>query len=598
MATKVGVGYVRVSSSQQAEEGHSLEHQHNKITKYCIDNGIELLDIHEDAGRSGYHVDSKRMRPGLILLLDAIKNKKITHIIVTKNDRLGRDQEEKAFIKRQCIKNKVEIVYIDQPGLSGAASTPTEKLIDSLMDLLDEFYSMNLGMEVMKIHQDLARKGLYTGGRVPIGYKLQERLNDNGKTEKILVIDEETAPVVRLIYSMYLNGNGTHKISQHLNTIKAAGKNIWTTTHVSTILKNPNYYTRVWNRNESRKVNGYTKPQAEWIYATEEHETIISEADWMQVQENMKRRNKNPNKSEQENQESGHDSRYYGKYMLTGMITCGRCGKTYAANRSTSSRSKTVGYYFQCPSNRHSTTDDKCSNNLNMQKLDMVVWEELCKFLTPQEINKEINKTLEMEADKNKLHNQKFKDIQLQINEHEKKLNNFIKIIGDMDLTDEHNMQLLPIYNSKISELKNEIDDLKGRLIRMGEPLPEEVMFPFDLDIVEKEYLVNPDYLNYLDIEVVRAIVHTLVKEIIATKIDKKHTELEIIFRFNHPTIKEVYNFRKKNMKQTKKVVGSAESKEFLNSFTRFLSDLYLGIGNGAPSPFFQQSSWAVMNGL
>lgn len=107
---KRAVGYVRVSSSRQAEEGHSLNHQHQKIIQYANDNKFELEDVYEDAGISGYS-DNKLIeyeqgntrinlkRKGMIQLLHAIKHLKIDYILVTKSDRLGRDSNERAFLK-------------------------------------------------------------------------------------------------------------------------------------------------------------------------------------------------------------------------------------------------------------------------------------------------------------------------------------------------------------------------------------------------------------------------------------------------------------------------------------------------------------------
>ncbi|MCH4827674.1 recombinase family protein [Planococcus halocryophilus] len=592
MTRKIGVGYVRVSSTVQSEEGLSLTHQRSKIIKYCNDNNIKLLEMLEDAGRSGYNIsdDESKRRPGLILLLDAIKNKNIDYVVITKNDRLGRDQQEKGFIKRLCRKHRVEIIYIDQPGLAGAASTPTEAMIDNLLDILDEFYSMNLGMEVKKIHGDLAKKGLYTGGRVPLGYKLHESVNLAGKKEKILVVDEETAPVIRLIYQMYLSGKGVNRIAIHLNKIKALNKGDWSQFSIAVILKNPNYYTRVWNRSESRRVHGYVKPEEEWIYAEGEHDTIISEEDWKAVQDLMAKKNKSLGRKgkKNENKNTRHDSRYYGKYILTGMIKCTTCGKAYTSTRTTSKRSGTVGYYFRCPSAKNLPKDQKCSNSLNMQKLDMVIWEQLCKFLTPEQIATEIDKALKEEGEKNKVQNEKHRDFRKRIKDNQKTIDNLMKVVSKIDISVEANMRAFDRYNQRLNELEDEVEELTMKLNNLGEPLPEEVKFPIDLEIVKKEYLINPDYINYLDVEVTKAIVNTLVDRIEATRMDSKHTALEIFFKFNHPSIRELIDFRKRNLKQTNLPIVSdvnTTSEEDYAAFTHFLSDLYVPLAIGEPSP-------------
>ncbi|SDO02581.1 Site-specific DNA recombinase [Psychrobacillus sp. OK028] len=593
---KIGVGYARVSSSMQAEDGLSLEHQTSKISEYCYKNNIKLLEIFEDAAVSGFHISDKereslrakkklsreemihRKRSGLLLLLNAIRHEDIDYVIVTKNDRLGRDDEEKAFLKRECRKRKIEIIYIDQPGLTGAAQTATEMLMDRMMDLLDEFYSMNLGMEVKKIHEDLAKKGLYTGGRVPIGYKLATRLNEKGKDEKFYVIDEESAPTIKLVFNMYVEGKGFSAIANHLNEIKAPGKKVWTAQNISIILKNPNYYTRVWNRHESKRIEGILKEEELWIYNLDEsNATIVTKEQYDEVQEQMKKRVKNTNKGDRKNID--HDSRSYGKYLLTGMVFCKNCGKTMVSNRTTSARSKTVGYYFSCPSNKSLPKGHKCSNNLNMQKLDFIVWKELCKFLTPSEIIKEIDNHLKTTAEENKAKNQKLYSFQKDLKKRQDQVENLFDIVAEMDFS---NKSLLARYNLQIQKHEDEIELLKRKIDEFGEPLDENIVFPSNVDIVKVEYLLHEDYYTYLDFEVIRAIIQSVVDRIVTKRINENETEVEIFFRFNHPSINEIINFKKQTMKSKQK-----QRKETVNQAVMgFLSKLFLGIDYIVPSPY------------
>ncbi|KGX85797.1 hypothetical protein [Pontibacillus litoralis] len=117
----------------------------------------------------------------------------------------------------------------------------------------------------------------------------------------------------------------------------------------------------------------------------------------------------------------------------------------------------------------------------------------------------------------------------------------------------------------------------------MGEPLPEEVKFPFDLDIVKTEYLIDPEYVNHLDISVIKAIVNTLIEKIVATRLNSKETKIEIYFRFNHPHIQKIVNFRKRNLPKTNKVISKANDQ--FSAFAKFISALFLALDDGEPSP-------------
>lgn len=85
-----------------------------------------------------------------------------------------------------------------------------------------------------------------------------------------------------------------------------------------------------------------------------------------------------------------------------------------------------------------------------------------------------------------------------------------------------------------------------------------------------------------------------MVEKIIATKINDKETEIEIIFRLNHPSIKMLVDFRKtlnKKKLETKKRTGKEEEKEKESVFSKmlgFVEQLYLGIAHSAQSPFLE----------
>ena len=81
---KTAVGYVRVSTQEQAAEGVSLDAQRDKLRSYCRANGIRLIDIFADEGVSG----STLARPGLQAALRMVKRGHASTLIVVKLDRL------------------------------------------------------------------------------------------------------------------------------------------------------------------------------------------------------------------------------------------------------------------------------------------------------------------------------------------------------------------------------------------------------------------------------------------------------------------------------------------------------------------------------
>ena len=85
------VGYIRVSTEEQAREGVSLEMQVAKIRQYCELNDLALSGIYGDPGVSGKHAAN---RPGLQAVLSLVAKKRIQHVVIYKLDRLARNTVE------------------------------------------------------------------------------------------------------------------------------------------------------------------------------------------------------------------------------------------------------------------------------------------------------------------------------------------------------------------------------------------------------------------------------------------------------------------------------------------------------------------------
>jgi site-specific DNA recombinase len=105
----IGVGYVRVSTDQQNENGVSMQAQIDAIKKYCASNDIQLAGIYGDPAESG---DGVEHRPGALSALYLADRKRINCIVITKIDRLSRNTTQTLAIKAQLDKKKVKLVSI------------------------------------------------------------------------------------------------------------------------------------------------------------------------------------------------------------------------------------------------------------------------------------------------------------------------------------------------------------------------------------------------------------------------------------------------------------------------------------------------------
>ena len=119
--TKV-VGYVRVSTAEQSNNGHGLDAQETAIRREVERRGWVLVGIERDAGMTGKTID----RPGLASALDAVKTKRAAGLIVAKLDRLSRSVVDFGSILEAFDRMGATLIALD---LGVDTSTPGGRLV-------------------------------------------------------------------------------------------------------------------------------------------------------------------------------------------------------------------------------------------------------------------------------------------------------------------------------------------------------------------------------------------------------------------------------------------------------------------------------------
>ncbi len=96
------VGYIRVSTDEQARDGSSLANQAKKIRQYCELHELDLVRIETDAGVSAKSLE----RDGLAAVLDDLKHERVAGLVITKLDRLTRSLEDWSQLIRRYFRDK------------------------------------------------------------------------------------------------------------------------------------------------------------------------------------------------------------------------------------------------------------------------------------------------------------------------------------------------------------------------------------------------------------------------------------------------------------------------------------------------------------
>jgi len=197
---KQAIGYIRVSTEQQANEGVSLEAQKAKIAAWCVTNGYELVNVFVDAGISG---KSMVKRPGL---QDAMKSlKKGMALVAYSLSRLARSTKDALSIGETVAKRKADMVSLSE---QIDTTTAAGKMMFQMLAVLAEF-ERNLVAErtTNALQHKKATNQKYTN-ITPYGFEAIE-----GR----LVEVQAEAAVVAEIQTARANGNTLQSIADSLN---------------------------------------------------------------------------------------------------------------------------------------------------------------------------------------------------------------------------------------------------------------------------------------------------------------------------------------------------------------------------------------------
>lgn len=221
--------YTRVSTSEQAMEGYSIEEQERMCKAAIVSKGWEYIGTYSDPGISGRTMD----RLGLQKMIRAIERGEIQAVVIYKLDRLSRKQRDTmTIIEDIFLENDVDLVSLNE---TLDTSTPWGRAMIGILSSFNQMESENIQMRTAMGKEAKATKGGYAGGKPPLGYK-----SVNGE----LVVVEEEAEIVRLIYKLRKDGMTMVNIAEELNKrgLKTKQGNEFQHSAIQGILNNKEMY--------------------------------------------------------------------------------------------------------------------------------------------------------------------------------------------------------------------------------------------------------------------------------------------------------------------------------------------------------------------
>lgn len=331
------IGYCRVSTEEQVREGISLDTQKQELIRYCAAKGYELLNTYIDAGVSAYKIPLQD-RPQGQFVVNHIFAGDVDGIVAISSDRLFRNLQDSICISNACKRHCVKIIYTRQDFRENIEADSLF-LNDNLINIINEFYSLQYSKKVKKGLENKVRRGEWVG-KSPFGYDL---VNSH------LIVNEEEARVIRLIFDLYVSKNwGSALICNHLNSLgiePPKNSKYWSKTSVLCMLKNEVYTgTTIFNRRAPKNSGHKYNPRSEWIIAENTHPAIISQEDFDKAQQNLNRKRKDTGAKNIDRKKTGNSP-------LSGLLYCANCGGVYTYTSGISSSGKKI-YYYQCNSRK------------------------------------------------------------------------------------------------------------------------------------------------------------------------------------------------------------------------------------------------------
>ena len=361
----VGI-YARLSrDDERIGESVSIENQKELLGRYAREQGWNIFDYYCDDGVSGTTFD----RPEFNRLVQDATDKKINLVLCKDLSRLGRDYIE-AGRYTDFVFPSLGCRFI---ALNDGVDTlqKNNEMLVIIKNVMNDLYARDTSSKIKAVKQSTFKSGKYVGCYAPLGYKKSEA------DKHILEIDPVTAPVVKHIFDMRLQGDSFRKIATQLNAegvpaprtfyYMATGReNIrskspyWNDTTVKTILRNEVYLGHmVQNKTGTVSYKNHKqidKPQSEWIKVENTHEPIISQEIWDAVQ----KMDDHPSR--------GRTAKCGEIPLFSGMLRCMDCGASFRFIRDYRTKRKPSSYKAYACNRYMSGGKDACTAHVINQK--------------------------------------------------------------------------------------------------------------------------------------------------------------------------------------------------------------------------------------
>lgn len=451
--------YARYSSDKQTE--NSIDGQLRICREYCEKKGLKVVGEYIDRAMSG----TDDNRPDFQRMIKDAEKQKFAFIIVYRFDRFMRNRYDSAIYKKKLEQVGVRVLSTAEQISDGDEGI----ILESIYEAMDEAYSRRLSRITKRGMREAAAKGLWTGGNVPLGYRVEEQK---------LVINEPEARCVRMMFELYAEGKTKTQVATILNGAGFRTKHgkKWTTNSLSVPLTNTIYY------------GDYTYIDAEQGDIPRNCPAIITKELFDKAQIYVEEGKRIFGRKVQDNVD----------FALSGKLFCGYCGSAMVGDSGTS-RNGEKHYYYSCGKKKKRLNNCKKKS----EKKDFIEWyvcEQTLLYVLTDEGIEEISRRVVEEARKN-IDASRIEELEAELRRIEKEIDSSVDA-------------LIHAKSQIVIDKLNEKFDVLEKQKNSAEDELSELKFKESLIITEEEvqkFLRSFLKGDLLDREFRRRIINTLV---------------------------------------------------------------------------------------
>jgi site-specific DNA recombinase len=383
-------------------------------------------------------------------------------IVVHSYSRFFREAFEQEFYFRKLAKHGVKIISITQP--VGDETEPVQTMMRKVIALFDEYQSKENAKHVIRTMKENARQGFWNGATAPLGFKLVEAERRGTKVKKKLDIDPVEAETVRLIFELYLHGDGKSGALGVKEIVKWLNARGYRTRRGKTfgvgslhkLLTNTVYIGR-WKFNQTSSKTGERKPDEEVVEIPVP--AIISPGVFEHVQRQLHARNPKVSPPRVTT----------GPILLTGLAVCASCGGAMTLRTGTSKSGRIYRYYTCSSSAVHGKTVCR-GRSVAMDKLDTLITDHLMERLfKPDRLAAILGSLASRRAKKVESLSGRLMALQQEATDADEKLKRLYRLVED-GLTD-----LDEVLKDRLNTLKADRDRAKAALEQAKEHLAPQI---------------------------------------------------------------------------------------------------------------------------